>query len=247
MIRQRAGGPPRILVVEDERNLAKGIAENLEAEGYCAEIAGDGLTGLEKILEGQYSLVLLDVMLPGLDGFTVCERVREKDNETPILFLTAKGGTDDRIRGLEAGGDDYLAKPFHLRELLLRIKTILRRWEWYEEGPSAKEPIRFGDNEFDLTTFQARAWDGTKHTLTHKEALILKALAESPGEVISREDLLDKVWGYEVFPSSRTIDNFVLRLRKRFEPDPENPCYFHTVRGVGYRFVPEGERNHDAL
>ena len=245
MTRERAQGQPTILVVEDERNLAEGIAENLEAEGYLAEIASDGLEGLAKILEGSYSLVLLDVMLPGLDGFSVCEKVREKDNETPILFLTAKGGTDDRIRGLEAGGDDYLAKPFHLRELLLRIKTILRRWEWYDEGSSTKEPIRFGDNDFDLSTFQAKAWDGTHHTLTHKEALILKALAESPGEVISREDLLDKVWGYEVFPSTRTIDNFVLRLRKRFEPDPENPQYFHTVRGVGYRFVPEGRRSED--
>jgi DNA-binding response OmpR family regulator len=231
---------PTILVVEDEKNLAEGIAENLEAEGWRAEIAGDGKSGLEKILAGRYHLVILDVMLPEMDGFTVCERVREKDLETPILFLTAKGGIDDRIRGLEAGGDDYLPKPFHLKELLLRVKAVLRRWEWYAEEPAA-EPIRFGSNEFDLRTFQGRAWDGAVHTLTHKEAMILKALAERPHEVISREDLLEKVWGYDVYPSTRTIDNFILRLRKRFEPDPEKPRYFHTVRGVGYRFVPEGE------
>jgi len=230
-----------ILVVEDEQNLAEGIAENLEAEGYRAEIARDGKSGLEKILSGRYGLVILDVMLPEMDGFTVCEMVRRQDKATPILFLTAKGGIDDRLRGLEAGGDDYLPKPFHLRELLLRVRAILRRWEWYSEGPAAGAPIRFGSNEFDLRTFQARAWDGTTDTLTHKEAMILKALAERPGEVISREDLLEKVWGYDVFPSTRTIDNFILRLRKRFEPDPENPRFFHTVRGVGYRFVPEGE------
>ncbi|MCP4662819.1 MAG: response regulator transcription factor [bacterium] len=230
-----------ILVVEDERNLAEGIAENLEAEGYRAEIARDGKSGLEKILSRRYGLVILDVMLPEMDGFTVCEMVRRQDKVTPILFLTAKGGIHDRIRGLEAGGDDYLPKPFHLQELLLRIKAILRRWEWYSEEPTAGSPLRFGDNELDLRTFQARAWDGATHSLTHKEAMILKALAERPGEVISREDLLEKVWGYDVFPSTRTIDNFILRLRKRFEPDPENPRFFHTVRGVGYRFVPEGE------
>lgn len=232
---------PKILVVEDERNLAEGIAENLEAEGYRVEIVGDGRSGLERILAETFDLVLLDVMLPEMDGFTVCERVRREDRKTPILFLTAKGGIDDRVRGLEAGGDDYLPKPFHLKELLARIRTILRRWEWYAEEPTVSEPIRFGENTFDLKTFEATAWDESEHTLTHKEALILKLLSEHPREVISREEILDRVWGYDVFPSTRTVDNFILRLRKRFEPDPESPRYFLTVRGVGYRFVPEGE------
>lgn len=228
-----------ILVVEDDPNMAKGISENLEAEGYRTEIVHDGRTALARILEGDFDLVILDVMLPELDGFAICERARAEGVVTPVLFLTAKDGVDDRIRGLEAGGDDYMEKPFHLRELLLRSRVILRRWRWYRgEG----EPvIRFGDNEFDLRTFEGRSWDGAKQSLTHKEAMILRALAERAGAVVSREDLLEKVWGYEVYPSTRTIDNFILRLRRRFEPDPERPRYFHTVRGVGYRFTPEGE------
>ncbi len=229
----------RILVVEDEERLANGIAENLEVEGYRVEVVTDGRSGLEKILEEDYDLVLLDVMLPELDGFTVCERARAQGRITPILFLTAKGGIDDRIRGLEAGGDDYMEKPFHLRELLLRVQVILRRWEWYRRETSPDPLIRFGGNEFDCRTFEGRSWDGISHSLTQKEAMILRALAEQSGAVVSREQILEKVWGYDVFPSTRTIDNFVLRLRKRFEPDPENPRYFHTVRGVGYRFTPE--------
>ncbi len=228
-----------ILVVEDDPNMAKGISENLEAEGYRTEIVHDGRTALARILEGDFDLVILDVMLPELDGFAICERARAEGVVTPVLFLTAKDGVDDRIRGLEAGGDDYMEKPFHLRELLLRSRVILRRWRWYR---GEDEPvIRFGDNEFDLRTFEGRSWDGAKQSLTHKEAMILRALAERAGAVVSREDLLEKVWGYEVYPSTRTIDNFILRLRRRFEPDPEQPRYFHTVRGVGYRFTPEGE------
>lgn len=230
-----------VLVVEDDPNMAKGIAENLEAEGHHTDVVHDGRTALERIVAGSYDLVILDVMLPELDGFTVCERARAQGVVTPILFLTAKDGVDDRIRGLEAGGDDYMEKPFHLRELLLRSRVILRRWHWYK-GEAEDEPmIRFGDNEFDLRTFEGRSWDGSEQTLTHKEAMILKALAERSGAVVSREDLLEKVWGYEVYPSTRTIDNFILRLRRRFEPDPEEPRYFHTVRGVGYRFTPDEE------
>jgi two-component system alkaline phosphatase synthesis response regulator PhoP len=160
---------------------------------------------------------------------------------TPVLFLTAKGEVEDRIRGLEAGGDDYLPKPFHLQELLLRVKVILRRWSWYEASAAPAALLAFGGNEIDFHTFQARAFDGRVHQLTHKEAMILKALAERPGETVSREELLERAWGYELYPSTRTVDNFIVRLRKRFEPDPERPRYFHTLRGVGYRFSPAGE------
>jgi two-component system alkaline phosphatase synthesis response regulator PhoP len=235
--------PARILVVEDEERLADGIAENLAAEGYEPEIVHDGATGLERILSGGFDLVVLDVMLPELDGFEVCRQARERGSIVPILFLTAKGGSDDRIRGLEAGGDDYMEKPFRLRELLLRVQVILRRWDWYQGNGVRQRILRFGDNEFDPTTFEGRSWDGASHSLTQKEALILRALDERAGAVVSREDLLEKVWGYDVYPSTRTIDNFILRLRKRFEPDPESPRYFHTVRGVGYRFTPEGRRD----
>ncbi len=232
---------PTILVVEDERNLAEGIAENLRLEGYKVEISGDGRSALERILGGRYSLVILDVMLPKMDGYTVCEEVRKHDKKTPILFLTAKGGINDRIRGLEAGGDDYLPKPFHLKELLLRVGTILRRWQWYTEDQAPSKPIMFGNNEFDLHTFEGRAWDGRVHTLTHKEAMILKVLAEQPDQVVPREELLDQVWGYDVFPSTRSVEQLIVRLREKFEPDPGQPRHFHTVRGVGYRFSPEGE------
>jgi DNA-binding response OmpR family regulator len=232
--------PRAILVADDEENLARGIAENLLAEGYRVTTVGDGIAALEEILRGGYDLVVLDVMMPGLDGFAVCAEARRQGIVTPILFLTAKSGVDDRIRGLEAGGDDYLPKPFHLRELLLRVRVILRRWSWYAEGPDDSK-LAFGGNEVDFRTFRARAFDGAIHQLTQKEAMILKALAERQGEVVSRDELLEKAWGYELYPSSRTVDNFILRLRKRFEPDPERPRFFHTMRGVGYRFTARGE------
>lgn len=230
----------RILVVEDERNLAEGIAENLRLEGWNVEIVGDGERALAMILDGAFSLVILDVMLPKMDGFAVCEAVRRQDRETPILFLTAKGETDDRIRGLEAGGDDYLTKPFHLKELLLRVRTILKRWQWYGDLQSPETRLTFGENEVDFRTFEGRAWDGRTHSLTHKEALTLKVLADNADEVVERESILEQVWGYDVFPSTRVVEQLVVHLRKKFEPEPDRPVHFHTVRGVGYRFTPNG-------
>ncbi len=229
--------PAKILVVEDEEHLAVGVRENLEAEGYAVAVALDGEQGLEKIRAGNYDLVILDVMLPKMDGFTVCETVRAEQNDVAILFLTARSSTFDRVQGLELGGDDYLAKPFDLRELLLRVKAILRRQRWYSTPVDRGGILRFGDNEFNYLSYQGRSWDDREQTLTQKEAMILRVLAEREGEVVSREEILERVWGYEVFPSTRTIDNFILRLRKRFEPDPDRPCFFHTVRGVGYRFT----------
>lgn len=231
------GPTSRILVVEDERSLAEGIMENLEAEGYEVEIALNGPSALESVRSGKFDLVLLDVMLPGMDGFTVCETARSEGHAVPVLFLTARTAVDDRIRGLEAGGDDYIAKPFHLKELLLRVAAILRRRGWYEQMPAAGSTISFGENEFDFYTATGRAWDGREVTLTQKEAMILKALSEREGEVVTREEILEKVWGYDLFPSTRTIDEFVRQLRARFEPDPARPRHLHTVKGVGYRFT----------
>lgn len=230
----------RILVVEDERHLAEGICENLVAEGYRADSTGEGEVALRWILERDYDLVLLDVMLLGMDGYTVCEAVRRAGKQTPILFLTAKGGLEDRVRGLDAGGDDYLTKPFHLRELLARVQTILRRWDWYG-GEGAGLLVRFGGNEVDLRIFRGRAWDGQVHELTQKEALVLRVLAEARGEVVSRDDLLEKVWGYEVYPSTRAIDTLLQRLRRKFERNPDEPVHLCTVRGVGYRLEAGGE------
>jgi two-component system alkaline phosphatase synthesis response regulator PhoP len=226
----------RILVVDDEAHLAAGIRENLEAEGYLTEVAHDGRSGLERLRTEPFDLVLLDVMMPNMDGLEVCAALRRAGVQTPVLFLTVKGDADDRVRGFEAGGDDYLTKPFHLRELLLRVAAILRRSTWYQ---SSSATLSFGGNEVDFKTYEARAWDGTTHALTHKEAMILKELADRAGSIVTREEILDRVWGYEVYPSTRTIDNFIVRLRKRFERNPETPAHFHTVRGVGYRFTPE--------
>ena len=232
----------RILVVEDDPHLSAGVVENLRAEGYEVDAVGDGGRALEALSGRSYGLVLLDVMLPELDGFTVCRTLREQGNSTPVLFLTARGDPADRVRGLEAGGDDYLAKPFHLKELLLRVRAILRRWDWYQSASAEAGPLRFGDNEVDFRAFRARSWNGMTQELTEKEAMILKVLAERPGEIVSREDLLERVWGYDVFPSTRTVDNFILRLRRRFERDPANPRHFLTVWGVGYRFLIESEQ-----
>jgi two-component system alkaline phosphatase synthesis response regulator PhoP len=234
-------GAARILVVEDEVNLARGIRENLEAEGYTVDVAGDGRTALEKVRRQEYGLVLLDVMLGGMDGFAVCETMRREGRDTPVLFLTAKGGSGDRIRGLEAGGDDYLPKPFQLRELLLRVAAILRRRTRYDAMTALEPVVRFGGNEFDFRSFRGRSYDGGDQILTQKEAMILKVLVAHQGAVVWRDEILEQVWGDDVLPSSRTIDNFIVRLRKRFEPDPEHPRFFHTVRGIGYRFTAAGE------
>jgi two-component system alkaline phosphatase synthesis response regulator PhoP len=228
--------PAHILVVDDEAHLAAGIAENLEAEGYRTDVAHDGRAGIERLKAEPFDLVVLDVMMPNMDGLELCAQLRREGVQTPVLFLTVKGDAEDRVRGFEAGGDDYLTKPFHLRELLLRVAAILRRSSWYH---ASNIPLAFGGNSIDFQTYEARAWDGSSHALTHKEAMILKALADRAGSIVTREEILDRVWGYEVFPSTRTVDNFIVRLRKRFERNPEAPAHFHTVRGVGYRFTPE--------
>ena len=234
---------PQVLVVEDDPHLAAGVAENLRAEGYQVSMAPDGELALTWLAHNGCALIILDVMLPGADGLSVCRALRARGDTTPVLFLTARGDPADRVRGLEAGGDDYLAKPFHLQEFLLRVRAILRRWDWYRSASatSATAVLRFGGNEVDFRAFRARAWNGEAQELTEKEAMILKVLAEHAGQIVSREDLLERVWGYDVFPSTRTVDNFILRLRKRFERDQANPRHFLTVWGVGYRFLTESE------
>jgi two-component system alkaline phosphatase synthesis response regulator PhoP len=232
-----------VLVVEDDPHLASGIVENLRAEGYEVHAVGDGLAALGWLQDNRTGLVILDVMLPQMDGYAVCRSLRDRGDNTPVLFLTARGDPQDRIHGLEAGGDDYLAKPFHLQEFLLRVRAILRRREWYQSAAASPSggTLRFGGNEVDFRAFRARSWNGAVQELTEKEAMILKVLAERPGEIVSREDLLAKVWGYDVFPSTRTVDNFILKLRKRFERDSAQPRHFLTVWGVGYRFLLDGD------
>ena len=241
-----AGLPPqanRVLVVEDDPHLAAGVVENLRAEGYETHSVMDGRQALDWLGSEHVGLIVLDVMLPEVDGFTVCRTLRAQGNNTPVLFLTARGDPADRVRGREAGGDDYLAKPFHLQEFLLRVRAILRRWDWYRNASStaATAVLHFGGNEVDFRAFRARSWNGLAQELTEKEAMILKVLAEHPGEIVSREDLLERVWGYDVFPSTRTVDNFILRLRKRFERDPANPKDYHTEKEENKQNMTVGE------
>jgi len=227
----------RLLVVEDELNLANVISDNLEVEGFEVEIVSDGARALERIREDAPALVLLDVMLPGLDGFSICERLRAEDNQVPILFLTAKSEKDDRVRGLEAGADDFLTKPFDLRELILRVRAILKRTRWFEDASRSTSELVLGDARVDFKSFTVHTPD-REVRLSSKEIMILRFLVERTGDVVSRDEILDRVWGYDAFPTTRTIDNFVVRLRRVLEPDPRNPRFIHTVRGIGYRLTP---------
>lgn len=237
-----------ILVVEDEVHLAEGIRENLEAEGYSVDIARDGLTGLDRWRAGGVDLIVLDVMLPRMDGLVVCETIRREGGQLPILFLTAKNTESDRVGGLDVGGDDYLGKPFSLRELLSRVKAMLRRQQWYGAlPPGISSKVMVAGHTVDFARYEIMAPSGERELLPQKEIMILKMLVERPDQVVSREDILDCVWGYDVFPSTRTVDNFIVRLRKRFEADPSVPHYIHTVRGVGYRYTPAGSRDVEQL
>lgn len=232
---------PRILLVEDDADLAASIRENLVAYGYEVEALADGEDALEAALEDGFHLIVLDVILPGMDGFTICRRLREAGNNVPILFLTARDTPEDRIHGLEEGGDDYLSKPFELREFLLRVDALLRRRLW-REGESVESIIvRFGGNEIDLRSYNARAWDGSEHLLDHKEAAVLGLLADRDGATVTREEIADAVWGHEVRPSSRALEELVRRLRRRFEPRPAEPRHLHRIGSLGYRFTSEPE------
>jgi two-component system alkaline phosphatase synthesis response regulator PhoP len=225
----------RILLVEDEKHLAETIKLNLEIEDFHPIIAYDGLSAITKFKEQRFDLVILDIMIPNIDGLAVCENIRLHDSQVPIMFLSAKNSAEDRITGLKKGGDDYLSKPFNLEELMLRIKKLIER---NEDGAkkASSATHSFGENHVNFVSYEAEGVKG-KFSLTKKEALLLKLLIENKNEVVSREKILQTVWGYSVYPSTRTIDNFILAFRKYFEPDPKNPIYFKSLRGVGYKFV----------
>ncbi len=227
-----------ILLAEDEEHIGEAVCLNLEAEGYRVLWAKDGDEALEFWREDRPELLILDVMMPGKSGYEVCQRIRATGDRTPILFLTVKARAEDRIRGLELGADDYLAKPFHLKELLLRVEGMLRRRAWYADQTGAGAILEFGANRVDFGRFEAVGVDGKATRLTQKECLLLKLLAERSGDVVSRDEILDRVWGRDSFPTPRTIDNFIARLRRRFEVDPARPRFIHTLRGVGYQFTP---------
>lgn len=226
----------KILLVEDEKHLAKGLSFNLEKEGYQVTVAEDGLSALDLLREDSFDMMILDLMLPKLGGMEVVKKVRETNIRFPVLMLTAKTTDEDRTLGLEAGADDYITKPFHLPELLLRVKGILRRKDWYQEPVRKLEYFEFDNMWVDFNTGKARGCDGEFY-LTSKEVLVMNLLIVNRGNVVSREELLEKVWGYSPNTETRTVDNFISRLRKYFEKKPQTPRYIVTVREKGYQFT----------
>jgi two-component system, OmpR family, alkaline phosphatase synthesis response regulator PhoP len=226
----------KILLVEDDPHLAKGLRFNLEREGYDVFLVDNGASALDLLREKDFDLIVLDLMLPGLGGLEVSRTIRETNIRFPILMLTAKSSKKDREIGLEAGADDYLTKPFHLPELLLRIKGILRRSKWYKEPVHDQDIFRFAKMWINFRTGKVKGVGGEFY-LTTKEALVMKLLVEKKDHVVSREELLEKVWGYDPQTETRTVDNFISRLRKYFEKRPQEPVYILTVREKGYQFV----------
>ncbi|MEQ9440195.1 MAG: response regulator transcription factor [Cyclobacteriaceae bacterium] len=229
----------KILIVEDEPSMRMGLSDNLEFEGYTVESTGDGQDALAKILQQAYDLVVLDVMLPSLTGFEVCKQARKKGNRTPIILLTARGEEMDKVRGLELGADDYITKPFSLRELLARIKAVLRR-ETPNPTPTSPGVSAFQIGRLRILPDAYEAFSGNETVkMSHKEFEIIRYLWEHARQTISRYELLENIWGYEEDqPTTRTVDNFIVKLRQKIEPNPNDPRHILTVHGVGYKLIP---------
>lgn len=229
----------RVLLVEDEAHLAAGLKLNLELEGYQVDVVGTARAAAAHLLGADaYDAIVLDVMLPDMDGFELCRRIRAAGNLTPVLMLTARGAAEDRVSGLDAGADDYLTKPFQLSELLARLRSLLRRRRWDSGStPPPGDVLCFGDARVDFATLEVTS-RGQPVELTRLELDLVRYFAANAGRVISREELLEQVWKLRNYPNTRTVDNFIVRLRRHFEPDPANPVHFVSVRGSGYRFVP---------
>jgi two-component system, OmpR family, alkaline phosphatase synthesis response regulator PhoP len=224
----------KILLVEDESGLREMIALNLEMEGFHVHAVSDGQQALRLTSElNHYALIILDVMLPHVSGFDLCREYRKHTN-VPILFLSAKGTTTDRIAGLKLGANDYLPKPFDLEELLLRVSILAGK----AVAEESSKVLTIGDKEVDFMTFDVRFNGQVVATLSKREIELLQLFRANTGKVVSRNMILDEIWGVEQFPTSRTIDNYILNFRKLFEPDPRNPVFFHSIRGVGYKFTP---------
>jgi DNA-binding response OmpR family regulator len=225
-----------ILIVEDEPNMRLGLKDNLEFEGYTVDLAVDGAEGLEKILKNSYDLIIMDVMMPRMSGLDACRKAREGGIEAPILLLTAKSEEVDKVIGLELGADDYVTKPFSLRELLARIKAILRRVTLKKEPASKSSDIKVGRLSVNFDTYTAHE-DQRQVRMSHKEYAILQYLLGRKNETVSRYELLEKVWGYEESPTTRTVDNFIVKLRQKVEADPNEPRIILTVHGTGYKLI----------
>ena len=246
----------RVLVVEDEAHLAQGLRFNLEAEGYAAEVVGDGEAATDRLIgkSENFDAVVLDIMLPGKDGFSVVSELRAARNYVPVLMLTARGRPEDVLKGFASGADDYLAKPFDLSILLARLQGLLRRSQWIRGGQAAAGEVRadtvgigafgtfsFGGKTIDFGALELRSGESTIH-LTLMESELLRHLVGKDGKIVSRKQILEEVWGLHEDTDTRAIDNFVVRLRRYIEDDPGNPRHLLTVRGVGYRFLARPEK-----
>jgi len=224
---------PRILIIEDEPDMRRGLQDNLEFEKYETVSTGNGSEGLRLAQKEPFDLILLDLMLPGMDGMEICRKLKESGAKTPIIMLTARGAESDRVAGLETGADDYITKPFSLRELLARIKVILRRTV---KERSALHEVRFGALTIQFDKYRAFR-QGAPLDLSPREFEMLRLFIEHEGEIVTREQFLEQVWGYTNFPTTRTVDNHVAKLRQKIEDDPENPVHIITVHRMGYKFL----------
>ncbi len=236
---------PSILLVEDEENMHETLKLNLELEGYEVISAYDGAAAMKAVSNEYFDLIIMDIMLPEIDGINVTQNIRLTNNEVPILILSAKNNSEDKVLGLKKGADDYLTKPFNLEELLLRVKKLIQKNKRLQDRSSVGETYSFGGHTINFRAQEATNAAGEVIQLSKKEAMLLKLLVENKNEVVPREKILQSVWGYNVYPTTRTIDNFILNFRKYFEEDSRSPKYFHSVRGVGYKYAsplpPEGE------
>jgi DNA-binding response OmpR family regulator len=227
-----------VLTIEDDPAILRGLADNLRFEGYDVITASDGETGYHLQKERKPDLIVLDLMLPRMSGFELCRKLRGEGIQTPILMLTARSEEPDRVLGLDLGADDYVTKPFSVRELMARVRALLRRSQPGPEGATAlPDELRFGQAEIDFRSYEARL-NGKPVEMTRKEFAVLRFLASRAGQVVTRDDLLNEVWGYESYPSSRTVDNHVAGLRAKLERDASQPEHIKTVHGVGYKFTP---------
>ncbi|MEQ1623870.1 MAG: response regulator transcription factor [Sediminibacterium sp.] len=226
-----------ILLAEDEENLHEALKLNLEMEGYTVTSAFDGNEALKAIGNEYFDLIIMDIMMPEVDGISVLETIRVNANEVPVLILSAKNSSADRVLGLKKGADDYLTKPFNLEELLLRVSKLIEKNQKIQVKESIGDHYEFGQNNIDFKAQTAINFNQQTIELSKKEVMLLKLLIENKGEVVTREKILQVVWGYNVYPTTRTIDNFILNYRKYFEQDSRNPKHFHSVRGVGYKYT----------
>lgn len=226
-----------LLIAEDEESLREALKLNMELEGYEVTTVDNGPAVIKAVKNEYFDLIILDIMLPDMDGITVCETIRMQHNDVPILFLSARNSGADRVEGLKKGGDDYLTKPFNLEELLLRVDKLVTKNKKIKEPQAVADTYEFDGCIIDFSAHECTDKNGQRQELSKKEAALLRLLVEHEGEVVSREQILQIVWGYNVYPTTRTIDNFILNFRKFFEVDSRNPKHFHSIRGIGYKFT----------